>query len=125
MDPSEKIFVQHIKQEERYEGKTVDYGGDDGVAECDDDQQGHRREECPPVRHTGTVLDIVHLARGRAEQSDVDIVLSQSHALKQAGGTSRKTLKRDEAVSWNKYCMYTMKLGNTYVRKKVEDDVRS
>ena len=41
VDPSEMIFVQHVEQEERYEGEAVDYGTDDGVAECDDNQQGH------------------------------------------------------------------------------------
>ena len=41
VDPGEKIFVQHVKQEERYESKTVDNGSDDGVAECDDNKQGH------------------------------------------------------------------------------------
>ena len=38
VDPGEMIFVQHVKQEERYEAKTVDNGRDDGVAECDDNQ---------------------------------------------------------------------------------------
>ena len=41
VDPGEKIFVQHVQQEERYESKTVDNGSDDGVAECDDNKQGH------------------------------------------------------------------------------------
>ena len=40
VDPGEKIFVQHVKQEERYEGKTIDNGGDDGVTERDDNKQG-------------------------------------------------------------------------------------
>ena len=40
VDPGEKIFVQHIKQEERYEGKAVNHGGDDGVTERDDNKQG-------------------------------------------------------------------------------------
>ena len=81
IDPGEKIFVQHIKQEEGYEGKTVDNGGEDGVAECDDNEEGHRREECSPVRRAGRVLDIVHRARGRAKQSDFDIVFSQRQHL--------------------------------------------
>ena len=38
VDPGEMIFVQHVKQEERYEAKTVNNGGDDRVAECDDNQ---------------------------------------------------------------------------------------
>ena len=40
VDPGEKIFVQHIKQKEGYKSKTVDQGRNDGVAECDDNQQG-------------------------------------------------------------------------------------
>ena len=41
VDPGEKIFVQHVKQEKRYKGKAIDYGRENRVAECDDNQQGY------------------------------------------------------------------------------------
>ena len=41
VDPGEQILVQHVKQEEGYKGKAVDYGGDNGIAKCDDNQQGN------------------------------------------------------------------------------------
>ena len=120
MDPGEKILVQHIEQEEGCEGKAVDDGRDDGVAERDDNQQRRCREESSPVSRTGRVLNIVYRARGRAEQSDFDVVQSQRHGLKEAAKSSRESLKNDETRSWNKYAHKT-NLSNTHVRKKVDD----
>ena len=103
VDPSEMIFIQHVKQEERYEGEAVYYGTDDGVAECDDNQQGRRREECSHVRRARGVLDTVHRARGRTKQKDFDIVLNQRHGLKEASGSTQQSLKHDETRTRNKH----------------------
>ena len=64
IDPGQKIFVQHVEQEEGRKGKAIDDGRDDGVTERDDNQQRRRRKDSPPVRYTGSVLNIIHRARG-------------------------------------------------------------
>ena len=103
IDPGEKIFVQHVEQEEGCEGKAIDDGRDDGVTERDDNQQRRCREESSPLRCLGRVLDIVYRARGRAEQSDFDEVQSQRHGLKEAVSSPRESLKDDETRSSNKH----------------------
>lgn len=102
IDPGEKIFVQHVEQEEGCKGQAVDDGGDDRVAKRDNNQQRRRGEECTPIRCPRRVLDLVDRARGRAKQSDFDIVKSQRHGLKEAARSSRKSLEYDETRYWNK-----------------------
>jgi len=98
VDPCEEIFVQYVEQEEGRKREAIDDGGYDGIAERDDNQLSHRREESTPVRSTGRVLDPIHRAWCRSKEGDFDIVHYQRSDLKEAGGRSGKTLKEYESV---------------------------
>lgn len=98
VDPREEVLVQEVEEEEGRKREAIDDGSYDGIAERDDNQLSHRREESAPVRCTGRVLDLIHRPWCRSKKSDFDIVHYQRSNLKEAAGRSRKTLKDYESV---------------------------
>ncbi len=74
IDPSKKVFVQEVEQEESRTCEAVDDRRYDGIAQRNYDQLGHRREERAPFRCDRRVLGLVHRARGGIKKDHLDII---------------------------------------------------
>ncbi len=101
IDPSKKVFVQEVEQEESRTCEAVDDRRYDGIAQRDYDQLGHRREERTPFRCDRRVLGLVHRARGGIKKDHLDIIHHQRPNLEEATACSGKTLKYNKTMTSN------------------------
>ena len=109
IDPSEKVFVQKVEQEERPKREAVDDGRYDGIAERDYNQLSRPGEERAPFRCARRVLGRVHRARGGSKEGQFDIIHHQRPNLEEAARCSGKTLKYNKTMTSNKIEIKTAK----------------
>jgi hypothetical protein len=110
VDPSEKVFVQEVKQGEGRKREAVDDGRYDGISERDYNQLSRSGEERAPFLGATRVLRLVHRARGGIKEDHFHIIHHQRPNLKEAAGCSRKTLKYNETTTSNKAAIKAPKL---------------